>query len=214
MLGSLTLTVAADELVIGSDGFLYTVDGDFLRKIDLATGVVAATSTPAITANLLRRNASGSKIFTLSSNGLGTGVAQRFSVSPGNAATHGGTLFASNQNDRDLSVDESRNGIYRAAGGIYGIEVLNLATGLKNVWPFDDPYGVALAQHPGLPSIFGASGDQIIREFDKSTGKVLNTFDHENFAAGHFPGTVMGDRMEIAANGIVVYGKDIDTGSE
>ena len=119
-----------------------------------------------------------------------------------------GGIFDSKSNDKDISIDEGRGLVFLTGGGTYGINVWNLQTGTQVFWPYDDAYGRAVTQIPSLPFVFGASGSDVIRQFHKSSGKTIHSFTHTDIAAGLFPGDVVDTRLEMAANGIVVYGKE------
>lgn len=211
-LGSTQLSFAAHSFVIASDGCLYATKNGDLQKVNADTGAIEGEITDPhfYGIPLIRRNDDGSRFFMMAL-GLsgGTHAVNEFAIVDGDVPIHTGTAFDDGHfNDIDLTFDDARNTLYRAGGGIYGVSVWRGDQGITNRWPFDSPYGRAVAQHPASTSVFGASGSEHIREFDKDTGKVLRTFDHHDINGGFWSGNVVADRLEIAMNDVVVYGKD------
>jgi fibronectin type 3 domain-containing protein len=209
-LGTTNLTFPAYSFVIGSDGYFYAPYSGDLQKVNVSTGVIEGQTTNLrfYGSPLIRRNSDGSRLFVMEL-GLsgGSSAVDEFSIVPGDVPSHTGTAFGSKSNDRDLTIDDTRNTMFRTAGGIYGMSVWRGDTGISNTWPFDSPYGAAVAQNPTSTSVFGASASEHIREFDKDSGKVLRTFDHEDGNNGFLAGTVLTDGLEVAMNDVVVYGK-------
>lgn len=211
-LGEVSLPYVAHYFVIGSDGYFYGIDtaSDKLEKVDLATGSrMGAVATPTFYGTpLIKRNSTGSTIYVLE-RGLsgGSAAVDVFDVVANDVPTYNGAIFGSKSNDQDLSIDESRNLVFRNAGGVYGMSVWNLANSGQSFWPYDDAYGTAVAQIPSLPDVFGASGSDVIRQFEKNTGKTVHTYDHTDPASGFFSADVISAGLEMAANGTVVYGK-------
>ncbi|MDF1859338.1 MAG: hypothetical protein P1U87_03940 [Verrucomicrobiales bacterium] len=209
-LGSADLTFPAYSFVIGSDGYFYATKGGDLQKVNATTGAIEGEilNPDFYGSPLIRRNSDGSRLFVMEL-GLsgGSHAVDEFAIAPGDVPSHIGTAFSGGSNDRDLTIDDTRNTMYRTGGGIYGVSVWRGDSGISNYWPFDSPYGAAVAQNPTSSSVFGASASEHIREFDKDSGKVIRTFDHEDYNSGFLSGTVLTDGLEVAMNDVVVYGK-------
>ncbi len=215
--GSVTLPFPVSDFVIGSDGFLYVVENELLTKIDLSTGVVqgAIQDPDYYGAPLLRRNGSGTVIYVME-RGLsgGSSAVDKFTIVPDALPSLTGTAFTGKSNDHDLSIDDSRDKLFLTGGGTYGLLIWDQILQIENYWEFDSPYGDAVTQIPALPSVFGASGSEVIREFHKDTGKVLGTYFHEDYDAGFLRGDVLVDGMEMSSNGNVTYGKKFSSSVE
>lgn len=207
---NIQLTIPLTSFVEGSDGHLYGIhDGD-LYKIDPELGEVSGTlNNVAYTfGGLIRRDEMGTRLY-LMDQGLssGAGGIADYRVQTGHMPTYAGTRFTSKSNDRDLSVDLGRNRLFRASGGVYGIGVWDLENGIGNFWPFGSPYGSAVAQHPDLPTVFGASWSELVHEFDKDSAKILGTYDLTDFPTGYNNARIINDRLEVGANGVAIYAR-------
>jgi fibronectin type 3 domain-containing protein len=206
---NLALTVPIASFVVASDGYFYGVDDGDLLKIDPATGAVSGSLNGVVypTSTLTRRDETGTRLYLVERGLSGGSGLDEYEIRAGAMPAKLGARFDSISNDQDLSVDRGRNRIYRASGGAYGIGSYDLEKGVENFWPFGAAYGKAVAQHPGLPGIFGASGGELILEFDKDTAKILGTYDLSLFPSGYDSARVIEDRLEMGGNGISVYAR-------
>lgn len=210
-LGATALPFAASHFAIGSDGRLYSTKSGDLQKVNVSTGATEGqiTNPDFYGTPLIRRNGDGSRLFVMEL-GLsgGTHSVDEFAIVDGAVPAHVGTAYDDGMaSDVDLSFDDSRDTFYRASGGKYGISVWRNGNGIENYWPFDSPYGRGVAQIPGAPTVFGASGTEHIREFDKDSARVVRTFDHSDAYGGFLPGDILPNSIEVAVNNVAVYGK-------
>ena len=214
---SISLSLPVTSFVVGSDGFLYTIgelpSWDKLVKVDLSTGaeVDSEIGTNWDPNSLLIRNATGSRIFIMRLGGSGGGGSVHEVQVQNNAMpSYVGLYYNSSSNDQDLSFDGSRDTLYRASGGVYGLGLWEVASSNYLYWPFDAAYGVAVGNRSGAPDVFGASGsvyDGRIRRFDKATGATMHDYLYTGAGSGFEGGRVMNGALEVSPNGHVVYGK-------
>jgi hypothetical protein len=189
-------------LASAADGKLYcstTQQWDYLREVDPATGTVVGkigtnTYEPG---TMIRINAAGTDIYVESSISGLDDYATSATGLPVFQRTYpftGGT---------DFVIDAQYQRVYGVTGGVYGIEVTDLAHGLTGtVWPFNAPYGAALCMLPQGNFVYGASYFGGIRRFNRADGTPLADF---NYSDGYQ--TIYKD-LVITANGNVLYGKN------
>lgn len=84
-------------------------------------------------------------------------------------------------NLKDFDIDEQNQSLFTMHGGIYGVQVTSLTSGIYGeVWPLRSPYGAAVDVPPGKDHIFAGSGalyPGIIRRFQKVTGMDLGAYE-------------------------------------
>jgi hypothetical protein len=122
-------------------------------------------------------------------------------ASPVFVAAHG----SGKANDKDFEVNEADSLLYYTAGGVYGIGVWNMVDKSYRYWPYDAPYGAAVAFVPGGDFVYGASAgyyDGRIRRFNKMTGSVSASFE----VSAKFGNADIQDRsLQVTSNGHILY---------
>ena len=204
------LSVAPGSLAAGSDGKIYAIANSQITKIDPATGhTLGVVARSFYGSPLIKANASGTRLFIMEL-GLsgGSSMIEEYAVTPG-VPEHVAGHFNSKSNDKDFVIAEEINTLYSTSGGVYGIGVWDMINRTYQYWPFDVPYGAAVAIVPNGPYVYGASAwssDARIRRFDKITGTVAETYDI--VASGRGSGSVLDRSLKVTPNGTIFYARE------
>lgn len=221
--GEISTAISASQIVVDSQGRLYTSTIDAIHQIDAASGALLATvSTLRWSNKLIRTNAAGTRLYVREIGLSGIfGTCEEYDVS----GTHGPALLAyyniPMSNGRDFAVDTKARRIYTADGGVYGVGVTNMDTNERAVWGFVSAvYGGGVATREGSNSVFGLSTDPYgggVFEFDKASGQLKNVYtssysamaqsvvvtpgDDVVYGAAYWTGTYEGFRYRLGAVG-------------
>ena len=204
-------------LAAASDGKLYasSASSGYLWQIDPATGQIIGQfgRRTYYYGSALKLSGDGSRLY-IAELGLSSSTAQldEYLIRTSGMPIYNGWYPYSMANDIDLAVDDTYGRIYVMAGGIYGIGVTDMTTGIGNlIWPFGAPYGVAMCFLPGGNVIYGGCGstyDYAIYKFDRVSGQRIG-----RMVAPKPNADLMPRAMVITANGRIIYGKSEWTGS-
>jgi hypothetical protein len=109
-------------------------------------------------------------------------------------------------NDKDFVIAEDISTLYSTSGGVYGIGKWDMITRTYSYWPYDEPYGAAVAIVPNSASVYGASASDYvprIRQFNRISGAVSNTFDAH--LSGRGIGRIQDRSLQVTPNGRIFY---------
>lgn len=212
--GNVVLANAPGSFEVGSDGFLYFLFNRDLHKVDPSNGTsagflddVAGTSWSSST---IRRDASGDRVFVMDFKNSSSGNVLEFLITPGSLPSPSGTHFLSGNQETGLSVDLSRNKLYRTGGLGRSVNSWDVVTGIENFLPSKFRGTVyALAQHSSSSSILTFNGVESITEIDKDSGKIVRFYPDPDVAQ---PQEIYGydlykNRLEVGSDGHAVYHK-------
>jgi len=203
------LSVVPGSLAAASDGKIYTIVNGQIAKIDPATGQNLGTVNRNFFGSIIKANTSGTRLFIMELGLSGGGpMIDEYAVTPGVPEYVAGH-FNSKANDKDFVIAEEINTLYSTSGGVYGIGVWDMINRTYQFWPFDVPYGAAVAIVPNGPYVYGASAassDARIRRFDKITGAVAETYDI--VASGRGSGSVLDRSLKVTPNGAIFYARE------
>ncbi len=196
--------IVPDSTAYGADGQLYVASQGGIFKVDPVSdnsvGVGSGYSSP-----LLKGNADGTKLFIMEMGATGgSSTIAELTVVPGGVPIHSANYGPSKENDQDFEVNDADGIIYTTAGGVYGINAISLLTDVTRFWPYDSPYGVAVAFISGGDFVYGASGSYYpprIRRFNRLTGSISATFDIE--AANN--GQILTRSLQVTPNGHIFF---------
>lgn len=187
-LGAFQLDFVPESLAVAAHGRLYASSTDYwgpIREIDPATGQVTKTFDKGFINGQyymharLRMNRAGTRLF-VGETGLWTvgGPARidEFDVSVAGAPVLVTRHPYTQVYMSDFAIDEARQRLYSTnggrVGGIYGVQLTEMATGqYGTAWPLDT-YAVGVALLPDSPVVYGASS-QSLRKFRRSDGLTL-----------------------------------------
>ena len=194
-------------LAAASDGKLYassTATWQYLWQIDPATGAVLGHFGRRIYygSSVLRLDGAGMALFVAEIGLSGIGELDEYTIGAAGVPVFKKWHPFNLSNTKDFGVDDLCRRLYTMSGGVYGIGVTEMDTGVGNiVWPFGAPYGSALAFLPGDTFIHGGSYFDGIFRFNRADGRRV--------AAIPIGGGQLMDRaMAITANGRIVYAKN------
>lgn len=185
----------------GPDGSLYVTSHDYwgpIRKLDPVSGAILRSFGygPAYPEDrfymlpLLRTNADHTRLY-VAETGLwvtgGPGYMRELDISgstPALVKSHPFQMVYLS----DYTVDQASGTLLTTHGGIYGVQLTNMATGAYGtVWPFGTPYGCAVQMVPGDGSVYGASAgpyDATIYRFNLATGAKTASYPLSKGLAG------------------------------
>jgi hypothetical protein len=164
----------------GADGQIYVTSGDGIYRVDPASGTAVGLLSNYYSP-LLKGSADGTRLYVMEL-GLSGGAetVEELSLVPDGSLKLTNNYGPGKANDKDFELNERDGLIYTTAGGVYGINTIDVASRTTRFWAFDVAYGVAVAYPPGSDFVYGAAGDPYtrrIRRFDRLTGSISATFD-------------------------------------
>jgi hypothetical protein len=191
----------------GADGQIYVTSGDKIYKVDPVSGAAVGVLS-GYYAPLLKGNADGTRLYVMELGLSGGGeTVVELAVVPGGSPQFTHRYGPGKANDKDFEINEADGLIYTTAGGVYGINAIDVQTGSTRFWSFDAAYGAAVAFQPGGDFVYGASGDAYvprIRRFDRLTGSISATFDLK--VAGSY--SVRDRSLQVTPNGHIFFSCD------
>ena len=203
----ITTPFAIRSFAFGNDGSIYTTNQK-LTKINAADGtVLGEVDSPTFSGEtLIHRNESGSNLYVMTLQSTRYDQVERFSIVADSLPAIQSGIFDNqgaflDPHDRDLSIDESRNLMFRA-NRYSEASVWDLDNGFEMNWPHSG-FGAAVTQIPSSRSVFWASQGDTIRQFEKDSAKVIATYTHTEL----YEAEPIYNKMEMAANEVVIYGK-------
>jgi plastocyanin len=206
------LNISPRCLAAGYDGALYATTENLLAKINPTTGQTLGSTLyyPYYLGSLIKANGSGTRLY-LMPLGLsgGSAMIDEYAVVPSGFPTYVTNHFNVKANDIDFVIAEDIGWLYSTSGGVYGIGAWNMATRTYYFWPYDAPYGVAVAMIPNDSFVYGAAADYYaprIRRFDRLTGAVSATYDIA--AEGYGVGWVSDRSLKVTPNGRIFYARE------
>ena len=210
----INLNFSPVSVAAGSDGKLYlsiTGGWDYLREVDPATGLTVGQfgRQTYYSGSTIKTNGDGSQFYVVELGLSGDGSIDQYAVNPSGFPTFVQAHPFVLANTEDILVDDTYARIYSASGGIYGVGVNDLKTGLNTYWPYADPYSVAVCFLPGSNFVYGASGLTSIRKFLRADGTPLTDYRP---LTGNFE--YMSRGLAITANGNVLFAASEWTGNE
>lgn len=202
------------SIALGVDGNIYASSTDnsgYLRKVDPLTGEVLASFNKGYgfyPGAIVRISPDRSRLFAFEVGLSGSGECPEWDIlktPPVLTASHSFSLA----NTMDLRVDERYRRLYFASGGVYGIGVTEMDSGLANIlWPNNVPaHGRGVAFLPDSRFAYGLSSGSITR-FNRANGARVGRFDvatTTNDAAGR--------GLAITPNGRMVFVRNPTTGN-
>ena len=194
-------------LAAGADGKLYASSAttwDYLRQIDPDTGTVLGQfgRRTYYGGSVIKLNGDASALFVAEIGLSGVGQADEYTVGMAGLPVYKEWHPFDLANTKDLAPDDTYRRIYTMSGGVYGIGVTEMDTGVGNlVWPFGAPYGAAIAFLPGDSFIHGGSYYDGIFRFCRADGRRIGKVSLGS-------GCLMDRAMAITANGRIVYAKN------
>jgi plastocyanin len=204
------LTVAPSSIAAGSDGALYTPVSGRITKLDPTTGKELGAVLRSYYGALLKGNASGNRLYVMELGLSGGGaMIDEYAVVPSALPSYVSNHYNGKANDKDFVIAEDIGWLYSTSGGVYGIGAWNMNTRTYSFWPYDSPYGAAVAMVPNDSFVYGASADFYgprIRRFNRLTGAVSATFDIN--AAGRGTGSVHDRSLQVTPNGRIFYARE------
>ena len=196
------------SVAYGADENLYIYGGERIYKVDRLTGRTLGVSGDSFYRSMIIKSGfEGERIFTMELGISGGGaMIDEYALTRSNPPlVHTNSHVTSGSaNNKDFEIDEAEMMIFSTAGGDYGINAWDLETRTQQFWPYDEPYGVAVAHLPGSPFVYGASGsnyDPRIRRFQKSTGIPSGDFDLAD-------GAIEDRSLHLTPNGYIFYARD------
>ncbi len=195
------------SIVLGADGFLYASSTEYwgaLRKVDPLTGQVAATfndGSSIYQGSIVRSTSDHKHLFMIETGLSGVGRVPEWDLmgeSPILVDSHSFDLA----NTKDVKVDETLRRIYLATGGVYGIGVTEMDSGLAGiVWSNNAryPYGIGVTFLPNDRFVYGLTPTTITR-FSRADGRKLAEYDVNPSSSD------LGDRcVAITPNGRILF---------
>jgi plastocyanin len=201
------LSVSPNSIASGFDGAMYTMANSQITKINPVTGQTLAAGR-SFYEPIIKANASGTKLFVMELGLSGGGsMIDEYAVVPSGSPTFVTSHFNSKANDKDFVIAEDIGWLYSTSGGVYGVGAWNMNSRAYYYWPYDSPYGDAVAMIPNDGFVYGASGASTprIRRFDRLTGAVSATYD---LAAGSGLSWITDRSLKVTPNGRIFYARD------
>jgi subtilisin family serine protease len=198
------------SLAAGSDEMLY-VSGTsttgfgsntrLLGQINPATGETIATFGND-GGSMLRASDDYSSFFTGPTGEDGFVYVDGYEMNPPGVPTSQYSISLDIDNLSDLEFDHTYQRLYSAQGGIYGLGVTDIATGITTTWPASNAYanyGDALCFLPNGNFVYSGNY-QVIRRYNRVDGTPLADYPVSN--AGY---NLLPRGMAISANGHILY---------
>jgi hypothetical protein len=158
---------ATESSTDGIDNYIVevsTTDGSIVQKFGSSEGYYYNP--------LLRTNGTGTNLYAGTTGISGFLDFYVYDVTGAQASAATGYEYDS-ENMEDFEPDDAKGRIYAMNGGIYGVNVILTASDNDStVWPFTQPYGVAVSFNSSSSVVFGASYSEV-REFNRTTGAPL-----------------------------------------
>ena len=105
----------------------------------------------------------------------------------------------------EFVLDDARKRVYTVNGGIYGVQVSDIAAGTYGtVWPFNAPYGADVEMKNGARWVYGSSAgpyDATIVRFDATTGARVGGYPLSRGSSY----TLRGRATQLTRDGSLVY---------
>ncbi|MDD5260331.1 MAG: S8 family serine peptidase [Methylacidiphilales bacterium] len=199
------------SLAVASDGRLYassTAGWGYLYQIDPATGQTLGQfgQRTYYSGPTIKTNGDSSSLFVVELGLSGSSSVDQYIVSSSSVPnfTHAYPFVL--ENTIDIAIDDDYARIYSASGGVYGVGVTEMNTGVGNiVWPYGQPYSSAVCFLQGSNFVYGAAPYNLIRRFNRANGAPLADFPVVN-------SQIMNRGVVITANGHLLYVKSTSLG--
>lgn len=194
-----------NSIMQGPDGFIYassTESWGSLRRINALTGAVTTSFEPSVYSGaIIRSNGAHTRLFMVETGLSGGGAsAPEWDVTgtvPVLVDSHSFDLA----NTKDIQVDDARRRLYFASGGVYGVGVTEMDTGLAGIeWLNEEgsPYGIGVCLLPNDRFVYGMSPDTITR-YSRSSGERMGYYEVSDSSD-------LGDRsIALTPNGRIVF---------
>ncbi len=216
----INLSFSPSSLTTLSDGKIYASTNlgnfsDYLYQIDPNSSTTvgpfghSSFAFGGYDSPLLRANGSGTCLYAVQTGIEGNVPIDEYTTTGSGLPTLTHSYPFLDENTADIAIDETYRRIYASVGGLYGIDVTEMDTGVGNIlWPYGAPYSNAICFLPGSNFVYGAAPDTLIRRFNRADGTPLADFP---VVTGNW--TIMNRGMVITANGNILYAEDQFTGS-
>lgn len=204
------------SLAAGSDGMLYVTSADnaweYLRQVNPATGEIVGQfgKQTYYQQSILRTSGDHTSLYAAETGLSGFGSIDHYGVVTSALPAYLNSYPFTLSNLFDLAVDDTYNRAYSVSGGIYGVGVTNLTTGVTTTWPDNSsyaPYGDAVSFLPSGTFIYGGAYGGI-RRYNRADGTPLGDYTFTTANAELMP-----RGMAITANGRVLFATSEFTGN-
>jgi subtilisin family serine protease len=187
--GAWSYSFAPVGIAQGANGRIYVSSLDYwgdIRQIDPATGMVlgqfqkSGGYNPFYQSALVRMDPDRQRLFVTES-GLrtegGPSYVYEYEVAGAGLPIPVKAHPYNQQFCSDFLIDTLHRRIYTMNGGIYAVQVTDMASGAYGqTWPLGAPYARAVAQPTGSPYLYGASGgsyDSSVVRFQRANGQAM-----------------------------------------
>jgi outer membrane protein assembly factor BamB len=203
-----TLEVPAPgNFTVGAGNRLYvagTGTWDAMRQVDANTGRVLR-SFGRFYAPLPVTDSTGTRLF-VSELYLSTTDTDEYDIADPTKTPQITRLWDTHMaNGSDFAIDEEYGRLYSMSGGVYGVWVVDQATGTPSPWSFGRAaYGGSVTLTAGQPYVWATSRDPYnggVFQFDRETGAVVNSYKPTR-------GYASTSGVEATPNGRVIYTTD------
>lgn len=193
------------SIMLGADGFIYassTVYWGKLHRVNALTGAVTTTFEDSVyKGSIVRGNSEHTRLFMVEQGLSGGGATTPEWDVTGTVPVLLDSHFFELSNTKDIQVDDAWRRLYFASGGVYGVGVTEMDTGLAGIeWLNEEgsPYGIGVSFLPHDQFVYGMSRDTITR-YSRSSGKRLGYYEVSESSD-------LGDRgIALTPNGRIVF---------